>query len=227
MRKMLVLIALALSILPLSCPAFAQAPASVFITTEHYAESALTLLANQVISPEGILINDDHVKIVLSEDMMAKLVVPKWIVTPSATEQYEFYTVHGIDRCGCPDGDSKGNGYNDFRVAWKLYVPESGLINLQYAQACLGGRDSVDVFVSASLDGPWVKILAIKTPIYCSYAGPYTINLFAAGLVKGTDYWLELVSRYYSVDVFRLKIEAQEPISTQSTSWGKIKEIYR
>lgn len=225
---MLPLLALILIVPFFSSPALAQAPPSVLIKTEHYID-ALLQLENRITNNESLQISDDCTKVKLSETIAAIAGVPLWIVTPP-TEQVEFRWVHGIDRCGCVDGDDYANGYNDFDYAWKLRVPASRLISLEYAQACLGGSDSIDVFVSALLEGPWVKIFAIKVPAYCRYswnpAEPYYINL-PISLVPNTDYWLRLVSRYYSIDIFKLNVIAQEPIGTETSSWGAIKQIYR
>jgi len=199
----------------------AQAPESVLIRTEHYIQDA---------APPSS--NSSDIKVYLdSEDdlLKSKSGKPKWIRQPEC-EETEFYWVHGISRCGCEDGDDNANGYSDFDYAWKLGVPASGEISLQYAQACCGG-DSVEVFISSSLSGPWTKILNIEICSYCRYIGnpeqPYYIDLTAAGLSPESEYYLRLLSGPDSIDIFKLEITAQAEIDVDESSWGAVKSIYR
>lgn len=215
-------------------PVLAQAPESVLIKTEHYIQDIqnilplLTRIANYE-TKGTVMIGDALVVIALTESMKEMAGIPKWIVTPP-TEEVEIRWVHGISQCGCPDGDDNANGYNDFDYAWKLKVPKSGLISLEYAQACLGG-DSIEVFVGANSSGPWTKAFTIDIASYCYYSWnpeqPYFIDLKELGLNPETDYYLRVYSRLTSLDIFNIKITAQEEIGVESSSWGKIKTIYR
>ncbi|MDZ7798942.1 MAG: hypothetical protein U5L76_05090 [Patescibacteria group bacterium] len=196
----------------------AQAPESVLIRTEHYIQDA---------APPSSNFSDIKIHLDSEKDLL-KSGKPKWIRQPEC-EETEFYWVHGISRCGCDDGDDNGNGYSDFDYAWKLKVPSSGKISLQYAQACCGG-DSVEIFVSSSVSGPWTKIFTIEICSYCSYSWnseqPYYIDLTAAGLSPESEYYLRVLSGPDSIDIFKLEITAQAEINVQESSWGAVKSIY-